>query len=142
MTITNMQPLSIYRKNMSKQYERQLLIARRLARIRRLKLFASGESELPDPEIMRKETVRRVANELYQSLLYTESDNPVARAVRENLNAVIGEQMHFMYMPGEEGVHLVKENIDGFETITDPEQSMVLKTLWEVTKKTVDQCMV
>ena len=65
-------------RSMIRGYEQQLLSARRLARLRVKMRLAEGESPHdPDPEIKRRAYVEKVARELYESLIYTGSDNPM-----------------------------------------------------------------
>ena len=57
-------------------YEQQLLAARRLARFRVRRRLAEGlEPQDPDPSVKRRAYVEKVAQELFDSLIFTGSDN-------------------------------------------------------------------
>ena len=78
-------------RSMIRGYEQQLLSARRLARLRVKMRLAEGESPHdPDPEIKRRAYVEKVARELYESLIYTGSDNPMVEEIRRELGKSLG----------------------------------------------------
>ena len=65
-------------------YEQQLLAARRLARFRvRMRLAHGDAPDDPDPAAHRHACVEKVARELYETLLFTGSDNPVVEDIRQ-----------------------------------------------------------
>ena len=127
-------------RNMVRQYERQLLNARRLARYRTALRLARGD-ELPDPEEMRRLLVEKVAKELYEHLLFTGSDNPVAESIRKDLSVSVGAPLHFQYAPGEAAVQLIREGASGPEAVNPHEKALLLETLWRITLAKVDATM-
>ena len=131
-------PMSM--RNMVRQYERQLLNARRLARYRTALRLARGD-ELPDPEEMRRLLVEKVAKELYEHLLFTGSDNPVAESIRKDLSVSAGAPLHFQYAPGEAAVQLIREGASGPEAVNPHEKALLLETLWRITLAKVDATM-
>ena len=67
-------------------YEQQLLAARRLARFRVRRRLAEGlEPQDPDPSVKRRAYVEKVAQELFDSLIFTGSDNPVVEEIRREM---------------------------------------------------------
>ena len=71
---------SFYFRNMLLQYDRQLVTARRLARLK-AELRERMPAAVPT-ETKRRVMVEHVARELLDNLLFTGSDNPVVREVR------------------------------------------------------------
>lgn len=77
-------------------YEQQLLAARRLARLRMRRRVAEGDDPGdPDPSASRHIMVEKVARELYETLLYTGSDNPVVEEIRQELGREVGQEVQF-----------------------------------------------
>ena len=134
--------VSIHVRNMLRRYERQLLNARRLARYRTALRLAQGDAEPPEPaEARRRRLVEKVARELYEHLLFTGSDNPVADSIRKELAVVAGADLEFQYAPGEAALRLVREGSAGPETVSPHEKARLLDKLWHITLAKVDETM-
>ncbi|MDR2696091.1 MAG: hypothetical protein LBC79_06900 [Deltaproteobacteria bacterium] len=133
---------SIHVRNMLRQYERQLLNARRLARYRMALRLAQGDAEPPEPkEVLRRRMVEKVAREMYEHLLFTGSENPVAESIRQDLSASAGARLHFQYTPGEAALQLVREGSLGPEEVSQHEKARLLEKLWHITLAKVDETM-
>ena len=133
---------SIHVRNMLRQYERQLLNARRLARYRMALRLAQGAAEEPESrEVRRRRLVEKVARELYEHLLFTGSQNPVADSIREELCVNAGAHLQFQYAPGEAALHLIREGSAGPEEVSPHEKARLLDKLWHITLAKVDQTM-
>jgi hypothetical protein len=129
-------------RTMLRRYDYQLLNARRLARYRAALRLARGEAEDPEPVgVRRRRLVEKVAGELYEHLLYTGSENPVARDIRDELSVLAGAPIHFRYAPGEAALQLVREGGEGPEKISAAEEARLLNTLWHITLARVDRTM-
>ena len=133
---------SIHVRKMLRQYERQLLNARRLARYRTALRLAQGIEEDPEPkEVRRRKVVEKVARELYEHLIFTGSDNPVAQSIRDELSETAGTRLTFQYTPGEAALLLVKDGGHGPEEVSALEKARLLDRLWHITLARVDQTM-
>jgi alkanesulfonate monooxygenase SsuD/methylene tetrahydromethanopterin reductase-like flavin-dependent oxidoreductase (luciferase family) len=129
-------------RNMLRQYERQLLNARRLARYRMALRLAQGDADPPEPkEIHRRRMVEKVAKELYEHLIFTGSQNPVAETIREELSASAGAHLYFQYTPGEAAMQLIREGSSGPEEVSPHEKARLLDALWHITLAKVDETM-
>jgi hypothetical protein len=126
---------------MLRQYERQLLNARRLARYRIALRLAQGDAVFTDPEEERRRTVEKVAKELYEHLIFTGSDNPVAELIRKELSVSAGAPLHFQYAPGEAALQLIREGSFGPEAVSTHEKAQLLEQLWRITLAKVDETM-
>jgi len=133
---------SIHVRTMLRRYERQLLNARRLARYRMALRLAQGDAAPPEPEeIRRRRMVEKVARELYEHLLFTGSENPVAEGIREELSVSAGAHLHFRYTPGEAALQLIREGSSGPEKVSQHEKARLLDKLWHITLAKVDETM-
>ena len=122
-------------------YEQQLLAARRLARFRvRMRLAHGDAPDDPDPAAHRHACVEKVARELYETLLFTGSDNPVVEDIRLELGKVVGQKVRFTYPPGQR-LHIVGEGPEGMEPLPEDVQRKTRHALWRITRATVDKSM-
>ncbi len=121
------------------QYDRQLVTARRLARLK-----AELRDQMPvsiSAETKRRAMVEHVARELLDNLLFTGSDNPVVREVRQELNRTLHGEYSFRYPPGEVDVRIFREEPEGSRELTSEERKNILAALWEITLSKVDATM-
>ena len=130
---------SFYFRNMLLQYDRQLVTARRRARLK-AELRERMPAAVPT-ETKRRVMVEHVARELLDNLLFTGSDNPVVREVRQELNRTLHGEYSFRYPPGEVDVRIFREEPDGSRELTSEERKHILAALWEITLAKVDATM-
>ena len=130
---------SFYFGKMLLQYDRQLVTARRLARLK-AELRERMPAAVPT-ETKRRVMVEHVARELLDNLLFTGSDNPVVREVRQELNRTLHGEYSFRYPPGEVDVRIFREEPDGSRELTSEERKHILAALWEITLAKVDATM-
>ena len=122
-------------------YEQQLLAARRLARFRVRRKLAEGlDPAEPDPSVKRRAFVENVARELYETLIYTGSDNPVVEDIRRELGREVGQEVGFTYLPGGR-LQIVGLTPDGMEPLSEEKQRSTRHALWRITRQKVDQSM-
>ncbi len=137
------------------QYDRQLVAARRLARIRP---GIEPETAAPAPECQlgdgpteadgetpaearRRVMVEHVARELLENLLFTGSEKPVVQEVRQELDQRLNGRFSFWYPPGEVDVRIARESPEGPRELSDEERREVLTELWDITLAKVDATM-
>ena len=92
-------------------------------------------------ETKRRAMVEHVARELLDNLLFTGSDNPVVREVRQELNRTLHGEYSFRYPPGEVDVRIFREEPEGSRELTSEERKNILAALWEITLSKVDATM-
>ncbi|MBQ3058821.1 MAG: hypothetical protein IJD16_00690 [Desulfovibrio sp.] len=132
---------TLQQRVMLRSYEQQLLAARRLARFRVRRRMAEGEEPYdPDPSIKRRAFVEKVAQELYDSLIFTGSDNPMVEEIRQALSLAVGLELEFTYPPGEK-LCIVGVGPDGPRPLSEDEQCRTRNALWRITRQKVDQSM-
>ncbi|MBE6441190.1 MAG: hypothetical protein E7022_02505 [Desulfovibrio desulfuricans] len=122
-------------------YEQQLLAARRLARFRVRRRLAAGENPNdPDPSVNRREMVEKVARELYETLIYTGSDNPVVEDIRRELGREVGQEVQFTYPPGGR-LRIVGQGPDGLEALPEDKLRASRNALWRITRQKISESM-
>lgn len=135
------EPMNPQLRSMLRGYEQQLLSARRLARLRVKMRLAEGEPPHdPDPEIKRRAYVEKVARELYESLIYTGSDNPMVEEIRRELGKSVGQELLFTYPPGEQ-LRFVGRGPQGSQPLSEDAQKQTRFALWRITRQLVHQSM-
>lgn len=123
---------------MLQRYDMQLLAARRLARMRRVQLHV--EDATPENVHARRAMmVDKVARELYERILFTDADTPVADTIRIRLGERMGGPLRFAYPPGEAGLTLLREG--DAKTLHGEEREQALRALWRITVGAVDESM-
>lgn len=126
---------------MLQSYEQQLLTARRLARYRvRRRLSEGRDPNDPDPSLKRRAYVEKVAQELYDTLIFTGSENPVVEDIRQELGKAVGREVRFTYPPGGR-LRIVGESPQGPVPLSEEEQRRTRHALWRITRQKVDQSM-
>ena len=120
-------------------YEQQLLAARRLARFRVKRRLAEGlKPQDPDPSVNRRAFVEKVARELYDTLIFTGSSNPVVEEIRAELSRAVGLEVEFTYPPGAR-LRIVAIGPDGQRPLGAEEERRARHALWRITRQKVDQ---
>lgn len=130
-------------KKMLQTYDKQLVSARRIARLERQLRLASGRAELALPsEVKRKELVERVAREVIDNLLVTGVRTPVVDEIVEALEDQTGEHYLFEFSLATAELEILRETEHGPEHVNGAQRAEVLAKLWEITLAQVDQTMV
>ncbi len=132
---------SFYARNMPRQTA-DSSVPPRIAR-RRPPAFPRMGGEGPDlsADMKRRIMVERVARELFENLLFTGSDTPVALEVRRALNREFGEELFFQYLPGSPGMAVLHDTPRGREEVPPATRADVLERAWAITLDKVDETM-
>lgn len=124
-----------------RQYERQLLAARQLARFRARSRLAQGlDMEEPAPGQNRSEHLNNVVEELSLSLLISGNNFPVIESIRGELSRTLGKDIIFSYPPGKKLRLLVREN-GKLRAMSQEEENTANAILRKVTRQQVDDSM-
>ena len=130
---------SFYVRKMLLQYDKQLVADRRIRR--HMQLLNAGQAETLPPEQKRQIMVERVAQEVFENLLFSGSDNPVVQEVKEALQQEMGEKLSFKFPPSRLEFEIYRETEDGPVKIESGEAAHLLDRLWEITLEKVDETM-
>lgn len=129
-------------RNMIRTYGKQLVSARRLARFRRALAVAGMRDEVSlSRQARRRHLVERVAREIIENLLVTESDNPVVREIQQRMESEFGEKIGLTYPPAEPDLQIFRLTDAGPEEVTGPDKNTLLTRLWHVTLEVVEDTM-
>lgn len=129
-------------KNVLNSYERQIINARKLARYKvRMRLAQGLEPDDPDPLPKRREFATKIAQELYDSLLFYPDANPVVEEIRKELSEALGQKVEFTYPPGGTLRIAVREKT-GLRHLDAEEQAQARETLRRITNNKVDQGLI
>ncbi len=115
--------------------------ARRPVESRRAVRRACGANPDITPEMKRQILVERVARELFENLLFTDSDNPMVEDVRRTLAREFGEPLLFRYLAGESDLAVLRDTEDGPQEVGSEERIRILDRAWAVTLAQVDGTM-
>ena len=131
----------IYKRSMLLRYDRQLVSAKRLARLSRL--MNQGREGISPEEIAlrRREMVERVAREIVDNLIIVGSDSPMVKAVKDELEEWFGASLLLEYPPTEARLHIFKQTEEGLREMAGAEAETVLAKLWEITLDKVNSTM-
>ena len=85
--------------------------------------------------------VERVARELFENLLFTDSDNPMVSEVQQALDREFSEPLSFQYLPGETDLAVMRETGEGPREVNALEKENILERAWKITLAKVDETM-
>jgi hypothetical protein len=123
-------------------YGRQLASARRLVRFRRALAAAGMQDQVSlSRQAKRRNMVERVAREIIENLLVTESDNPVVAEIRTRMEREVGFEFELAYPPAEPDMKIFKVTDQGPVELQGQSKSALLQRLWQVTLEVVDDTM-
>ncbi len=115
--------------------------ARRPVESRRALRQACGTCPEIAPEMKRRILVERVAREVFENLLFTDSDNPMVEEVRRTLAREFGDSLVFQYLAGESDLAVLRDAESGPQEVGSAERIRILDRAWAVTLAQVDGTM-
>lgn len=130
-------------QNMLRVYGRHLDQGRRMARYRMLleQATPSGDVAALSKDLRRKQLVEKIAREIMESLMVSESANPVVEEIKNSLQREFGCSMEFRYPPLATEIQILRKEGEGLQEIIGEEKRAVLEKLWRITLNTVDETM-
>lgn len=127
---------------MLRTYGKQLTSAKRLARFRRaLKLSRSQDEVTISRDAKRRELVERIAKEIIENLIVSNTENPMVHRIVSQLESETGKHYVFEYPIDGYDVQILQETEKGPHEITGDERLHVMRRLWDITLESVDQTM-
>lgn len=129
-------------QKMLQTYGKQLTSAKRLARFRRaLKLSRSQDEVTISREAKRRELVERIAREIIENLIVSNTENPVVGSILQQLEHETGKQYVFEYPLDGMDVQILHDAQGGPNEVIGPERQEVMQRLWKITLARVDATM-
>ncbi len=131
-------------QNMLRVYGHHLDQGRRMARYRMLlqQALPSGDVVTPSKDSRRKQLVEKIAREIMESLMVSESANPVVEEIKKELQREFGFPMEFRYPPLATEIQILRKEGEELQEITGDEKRAVLEKLWRITLNTVNETMI
>ncbi len=127
---------------MLRTYGRQLTSAKRLARFRRALRAAGSEDEVEiSRRARRKELVEKIAREIIENLIVSNTDNPMVVEIVNDLERQTGTRYLFEYPLDGNDVRILKETENGPLEVRGEERLTTMKRLWDMTVEKVDRTM-
>lgn len=127
---------------MLRTYGRQLTSAKRLARFRRALRAAGSEDEVEiSRRARRKELVEKIAREIIENLIVSNTDNPMVAEIVNDLERQTGTRYLFEYPLDGTDVQILKETANGPLVVTGEERLRTMQRLWDMTVEKVDRTM-
>lgn len=133
---------SLQVRKMIDTYGKQLVSARRIARFRRALAAAGMQDEVSlSRQAKRRHLVERIAREIIENLLVTESENPVVREIRRRMDDEFGERLELAYPPAEPDMQIFRITDQGPVELRGEEKNNALTRLWKLVLEVVDDTM-
>ncbi len=127
---------------MLRTYGKQLTSAKRLARFRRaLKLARSQDEVTISRDAKRRELVERIAKEIIENLIVSNTENPMVHRILHRLESETGKHYVFEYPLDGFDVQILEETERGPNEVIGDERLHVMRRLWDITLESVDQTM-
>lgn len=129
-------------QNMLRVYGHHSDQGRRMARYRMLLQQSMTDDVVTlSKESKRKQLVEKIAREIMESLMVSESANPVVLEIKKELQHEFGFSMEFGYPPLATEIQILRKEGDQLQEITGEEKRATLEKLWRITLNKVDETM-
>jgi hypothetical protein len=89
----------------------------------------------------RRHLVERIAREIIENLLVTESENPVVREIRRRMDDEFGQRLELAYPPAEPDMQIFRITDQGPVELKGEEKNNALTRLWRLVLEVVDDTM-
>lgn len=129
-------------KNVVRTYDQHQDTGRRIARFKMyMDRAGQGDSVSISREAKRRQMVEKVAREIVDNLIGSDSSNPVVGDIKKQLIQEFGNDLVFRYPADGNGLQILKKTEQGVAVLTNGEKDAVLRRLWEVALTRVDETM-
>jgi len=122
-------------KNVVRTYDQHQETGRRIARFKNyMDRAGQGDSVSISQEAKRRLLVEKVAGEIVDNLIGSDTANPVVREIREQLTKEFGngKDLFFRYPSDGSGLQILKKTDQGVSELTNGEKDALMRRLWEV----------
>ena len=129
-------------KNVMRTYDQQQETGRRIARFKKyMDRAGMGDSVSISREAKRRQLVEKVAREIVDNLIGSESSNPVVQDIKKQLAREFGNDLVFRYPSDGNGLQILKRTDIGVAELTNGQKDAFMQRLWEVAVTRVDETM-
>lgn len=129
-------------KNVLRTYDQHQDTGRRIARFKKyMDRAGHGDSVSISQEAKRRQMVEKVAMEIVDNLVGSESSNPVVSEIKRQIIRESGKELLFRYPSDGEGLQVLHKSDVGVVELTNGEKDALMQRLWEVTLSKVNETM-
>lgn len=129
-------------QNMLRVYGHHSDQGRRMARYRMLlEKSMVGDMVSLSQESKRRQLVEKIAREIMESLMVSESANPVVEEIKKEVQREFGFPMEFRYPPLATEIQILRADGEDLQEITGEDKRAILEKLWRITLNTVSETM-
>jgi signal recognition particle GTPase len=101
-------------KNVVRTYDQHQETGRRIARFKKyMDRAGQGDSVSISQEAKRRQLVEKVAGEIVDNLIGSDTANPVVREIRTQLTKEFGKELFFRYPSDGSGLQILKKTDQG-----------------------------
>ena len=129
-------------KNVVRTYDQHQDTGRRIARFKKYMDRAGQEDSVSiSKEAKRRQLVEKVAREIVDNLIGSDSTNPVVRDIKQQLMSEFGGDMVFRYPSDGSGLQVLKKTDQGVSELTNGQKDAFMRRLWEIALSRVNETM-
>jgi hypothetical protein len=129
-------------KNVMRTYDQHQEAGRRIARFKKYMDRAGQEDSVSiSKEAKRRQLVEKVAGEIVNNLIGSDTTNPVVREIKTQMAKEFGQDVLFRYPSDGSGLQILKKNDQGVAELTNGEKDAFMRRLWEIALTRVNETM-
>ncbi|MDY0225565.1 MAG: DVU0524 family FlgM-associated protein [Desulfomicrobium apsheronum] len=129
-------------KNVMRTYDQHQQAGRRIARFKKYMDRAGQEDSVSiSKEAKRRQLVEKVAGEIVNNLIGSDTTNPVVREIKTQMAKEFGQDVLFRYPSDGSGLQILKKTDQGVAELTNGEKDAFMRRLWEIALTRVNETM-
>ncbi|MGE4439888.1 MAG: DVU0524 family FlgM-associated protein [Desulfomicrobium sp.] len=129
-------------KNVVRTYDQHQETGRRIARFKKyMDRSGQGDSVSISKEAKRRQLVEKVAGEIVDNLIGSDTTNPVVREIKSQMAKEFGKEVLFRYPSDGSGLQILKQTDQGVTELTNGEKDAFMRRLWEIALTRVNETM-
>ena len=129
-------------KNVVRTYDQHQETGRRIPRFKKyMDRAGQGDSVSISKEAKRRQLVEKVAGEIVDNLIGSDTTNPVVREIKSQMAKELGSEVLFKYPSDGNGLQILKQTDQGVTELTNGEKDAFMRRLWEVALTRVNETM-
>lgn len=123
-------------------YDQHQEAGRRIARFKKYMDRAGQEDSVSiSKEAKRRQLVEKVAGEIVNNLIGSDTTNPVVREIKTQMAKEFGQDVLFRYPSDGNGLQILKKTDQGVAELTNGEKDAFMRRLWEIALTRVNETM-
>lgn len=129
-------------KSVLRTYDQHQETGRRIARFKKyMDRAGQGDSVSISKEAKRRQLVEKVAGEIVDNLIGSDTTNPVVREIKTQMAKEFKAEVLFRYPSDGSGLQILKQTDQGVTELTNGEKDAFMRRLWEVALTRVNETM-